>query len=205
MSGNPPAKEIELALRKLPIDPERESRLPGLVQLLAGFAGKVHGKTPAHFLDAGRGTVARELSALARAASRLADAVEGLHAPTVKVLANQGILLTTISVRTLRAVANVAGTAKVPRRRRRKSSRGRLPNLAVDAVTLMVAHAYQQLTGKRATRVINWDSGKPKGPFFELVSDVFAILCVKANRDAAIRKLAKRRKRRKRRKLVQKS
>jgi hypothetical protein len=71
--------KIEAAIRRLPILPDQQWRVPGLVRCLVLMIDGMGqgGKAPPHFRPANRETIERQLSALERRAADLADRLEG--------------------------------------------------------------------------------------------------------------------------------
>ena len=60
-------------------------------------------------------------------------------------------------------------------------------------VTLAAANAFTALTGREATRTVNGITGKSGGPFLEFLTELFAILGIKANAEYQARQLRRNR------------
>ena len=84
-------REIEKALRKLPIKRDQDWRVPSMVDALSNFAGKTNVQVPAKFLKVRRATAEKELKKLARLTDTLAVYLSTLHEPVIVALADQRV------------------------------------------------------------------------------------------------------------------
>lgn len=186
-------EQLEIALRRLPIGPEAKAQLPEMVTILASFKGKLNIRTPPHFLKIGKTRAKKELHKVSTLATSFADYVTTLHEPTVVALANQGLLTHQLE-RSLRSVAAAAAKASPGSMVSEKPVKGRPEKLGARAIAGVVAANYKALTGKKPTVSTDWRTGKMRGPFYELMSEIFRLLEVDASPEASIRNILKTRK-----------
>lgn len=179
--------DIEAAFRKLDIRAESERRLPGLVATFSALVGKVDVKTPAKFLPSGHAQAKRELRAIAKHAAALHTALGSAHEPTIFALADNGFLHHEIKADLLIRLARAASTAEP--RTTSAPVKGRPPNAGAAAIATLALGAYRDLTGKIPTLPTDPQTGLRYGPFLNLVTDLFSILKVTANPEAAARKV----------------
>jgi hypothetical protein len=93
-------------------------------------------------------------------------------------------LLTSHLIKVRAAALQAALMLAVRKGRRRKRGAGE--------VALEIARTYERLTGQLATVVTA--EGKPKGPFYELVAELFSVLKIEASAETQARSAARRRK-----------
>lgn len=205
---------IQAAYRKLSVLPEKESLILGKVSFLAQIEKGATGEPPIRYRLAGRAKVRSQLDDVAKAAEKLAEALEGLYAPSIAALADNGFLQLDVAaskkskvwvdgqqshrVKTYRlpellqelaTIARTADISAVPE----EQGKGRLPNNLAKSLGSVLAFDYHSLTGHRpivSTRN-NGVQDVPYGPFFDLVSEVFTILDVQAKPEHIAREAVK--------------
>lgn len=187
-------RELDRACRRLRLRPDAEARIPAIVSVLMDVALTSPGKTgelPAVFSPIGRKTCERELAVLTAAATRLADALEQLHEPTVLALAQVGFAA---SQRRglpdmLRAVGDQAKRADVSEVALR-SGRGRRPDRRSEAVARIAGSAYRSLTGKRPTYTTDPTTSRRSGNWPAFLQAIFAAIGIEGAGDHWARTVA---------------
>src|ERR1700761_8625665 len=144
------AKKIEVALRKLPILPEKEENLPSLIQLLGSFNNIGSGTLPSRYRGLGRVKTKEELDKFVTLAGKMTELLEGLHQPAVMLLADNGLWKLRLEWKNeLHSIANmvrkidVSDIPKIPKRTKPEEKRS-------QALANTLAYGYRMLTGKEA-------------------------------------------------------
>lgn len=193
--------ELEAAFRKLDIKPGVDSQLPVMVHTLSLIPKGGSGVAPPQFRLKGRGAVRKDLQEIAALAENLAGALDALSEPAIVALADGGLLqiqhrevavilgpngeraadaktydLQAV-LRKVSTIATSANLSDVPE----VQGRGRRRNNLATGVANILASYYFTLTGRTPAVATDPLSGKRIGPFFDLVSDVFFALQIKAS------------------------
>lgn len=171
--------ELEAAFRKLRFAPPAGAGIPyeaTMAAFVRGLAllGGPERPAPPHKQPASKRASAAELAAIARHAAALLHAIETAHAPACDALnvrdsslRGPGGLAT--QLRVLIVAATQADVSELPH-----SGMGRKRRHLAGKVSELVAFHYHGLTGKEPT--ITTHESKARGPFFDLITAVFAAL-----------------------------
>lgn len=172
---------IEAAFRRLPIKKDAERLVPSMVDLLDRMPSSLVPK-PSFETSAKTATI-KELDALERHASALADCLELLRGPAIDALAASGFIRQSALQGQLHQLAESARKAKesnVPDNETRGRRDGRLQSTVAE----ILAGNFRSLTGSRPTirtHAGNKAEGVAYGPFLELVRDVFGAMGITSN------------------------
>jgi len=141
--------------------------------LIASLALGHSGTAPNEFLDIGRQACQRELKAVRKLALRLAEAIDGLHEPSILALANVGITfprpMLSADVRRLVTAIDAIPLDKLLE----KAGRGRKTNNLSAGVTMLTAAAFTALTSKPPSLKWTSDNSKLVGPWADFLEKVF--------------------------------
>lgn len=205
---------LQDALAKLTVREEYRWSVPVVIQSLMQINTEAPENPVPNFSVKGRAAVRKELDDVASIAEKLVSHLDELCEPAFTALADGGLLqiqhrrasivLGSDGTRSssvenfdlqgvLRRVAEMARNARlddVPE----SQGRGRPSDGLVFAVSSILAADYSTLTGNAPTVATrnNGVQDVPYGPFFDLVSDVFAAIGIDASPEAAARAAVKR-------------
>jgi len=207
VSSPSPAVEIrnriEIALSRLPISDACNSLLPELTDFLVSALAKIHGQASSarRFRPIGLATTLRELASIARitdvagrrlssvSRQRIASATRSLHSPAIALLADVGVMRQDI-LRLDPAIVSlkIRNAIELAHQRRLASGRGRPPIIRAQAIAFLLFHTYTRLTGsapKGANKWVNVSDGDnpppPRGPFLDLLREVFDVFQISAS------------------------
>lgn len=193
---------IEQAIRELPGKKDRQ-RIKLAVAALTGIARppSVPIGNPLSFNNVGEPRVKRQLTSLTKLAdadlARLAKLTADLRAPVITLLADHGWLRQDRNPARAREAAMAAlrhvqsGRWEAP-----KADRGRPAKPRDDCITAIAAWHYKALTGKEPRRsrfgFFSADAGKPTGPFYRFLKEIFKAAGIATNPAAGIDRHRKR-------------
>lgn len=147
-------------------------------------------QSDAPFRKVGRTATQNELEKLASGLDRLANRVEKLHEPAIRVLAQQSIMRAMLGnpVQLRQIAANIrhADLSGIP------IIVPRGPELAVRRSTGLVqvlSYDFRNITGLCPTRAVR--DNKDYGRFFNLVTEIFLIFGIAESVDAAVQRVMK--------------
>jgi hypothetical protein len=139
--------------------------------------------------DKGYSTVKHELGRTIEKTLELAEEIGKLHSEALRALEHveaRGDLHPLLVKRTLLQFAEGAVQAyeQIPDGPSRK---GRTPKIRQREVAKYAIKVYESLTGRRAGRSTNADSGKPYGQLYDFLTKVFAVLGIEGSADAQLK------------------
>lgn len=180
------AQQIEAAFRKLKLLPDREMALKRAIENISSIDGEGEGTFPKKFSNANVEVTKTELKKLAALCKKLANHIEEMHAPAIIVMLDKDFRFK-LSAEILSTAANAEHALKnldqrlsslVPPEMLKTDKGGRRENSRAKATSALLAYLYKDLTGLRPTLTNDpiHETSKPKGPFFNLVEEVFKIL-----------------------------
>ena len=186
-------KSIKNALRRLSLLPDVEAsgRLERAIStLLLVCAPAPPRRRPNAFTQGTEAMRTAELAELVELATRLADALDGLHGGAIDGLARKLGGLNLFGLADLnRTLAHAAKTAPLPPMS--KSGRGAAERLHARGITKVARAEYFALTGRKATytRPPDQGVGKPSGPILGLLNALYEVAGVQASAEWQIRNL----------------
>lgn len=180
------AQQVEAAFRKVNLLPDSEMALKHAVENISSIDGEGKGTFPKKFSNANAAVTETELRKLVELSKKLANHIEEMHAPAITVMLDKDFRF-----RFLAEIRSTAANAEyslknldqllsslVPPEMLKADKGGRRENSRAKATSEILAYFYIKLTGKRPTLTNDpiHETSKPKGPFFNLVEEVFKIL-----------------------------
>jgi hypothetical protein len=180
------AEQIEAAFRKFDLLPDSEMALKRAVENISSINGEGKGTFPKKFSNADVNVTKTELRKLVALSKKLADHIEEMHAPAITVMLDKDFRFK-LSAEIRSTAANAESSLKnldhllsslVPPEMLKTDKGGRRENSRAKATSTILAYYYKNLTGLRPTITNDptHEKSKPKGPFFNLVEEVFRIL-----------------------------
>ena len=181
--------QLAQAFNRLTIKPDQRHLIPNLVDALLPMAGKTNISLPARYKRVGGVTIRKELQKLVRLIAALHAHLDSLHEPSIVALADCHLLLPTFMVELKRAAkaANVSTLASdaILREAPKNNGKGRPQNRVANRIASILAEKYKSLTLKTPTITVDVNDNSARGPYLQLVTDVFKALGVKASAEAA--------------------
>jgi hypothetical protein len=183
------AEQIEAAFRKLTLLPNCETALKWAINSIEDIDSNGNGNRPKNFSKADAKVTEAELQKLSDLANKLAGHIEALHEPAITVMLDWSVRI--------RLVGDLRSTAKKAAFSHahidtllpiltdpsmiKKDEGGRRENTRAKAMCEILAHCYKLLTGSKPTLIRDGmsDDSSPKGPFFNLVEDIFKVMGLK--------------------------
>ena len=186
-------KSIKNALRRLSLLPDVEAsgRLERAIStLLLVCAPAPPRRRPNAFTQGTEAMRTAELAELVELATRLADALDGLHGGAIDALARKLGGLDLFGLADLnRTLAHAAKTASLPPMS--ESGRGAAKKPRAQGIARVARAEYASLTGRKATYTEPKDrgTGEPSGPFFDLLNTLYEVAGIQASAEWQIKQM----------------
>lgn len=190
-------RAIEAAFRQLPLLPNKDALLQSAVDLILSGSATRTDTARAPYTAVGPRKTKAELDRLIYLMEELADQLVHLHQPAIGALADAGLWRLRVEMpKNLQAIVKrVQGIdqKKMPA----PPKGGRPANNCAHAIASIAALYYRLLTGKRPTRRFDpyFERQSSRGPFVELLGDIYAVLDLEVNAEqyarAAIARMRK--------------
>jgi hypothetical protein len=174
------------------VDPEFSRKVA--VQHIVGIASaskNVRKTRPEAFRWLGEAETRRELEKIRKAAAKLADAIESMHATTIGALANRGVMRSALpSPATLRELAAAYAAATPPVIDPALTKKGRPGNALETGLATVLRRYFEDLTGKNADKAHAWERGSGFEPFAREVLIAIGVDSIRAETaiNAALRR-----------------
>jgi hypothetical protein len=167
---------IEAAFNRLNLSAGTNERVRCAVATLVQIAMSAPNRRPGDAAAPAR-RKKKQLTALAKAASDFVQAIDDLPEASIALSETKFLVraeprewaLETAELARQRADAIAIKTSTKP------------PKIVARLIAACLAHEFEALTGKRATKITDPVTGKLRGPFFDLVTDVFAAMNIHAS------------------------
>jgi hypothetical protein len=189
------AAALRAACRQLTTRDDASAQIERFVWTMVNLARNVHSqaRTPQHAVSVvGKAACERELRSVNRHARALAEALDGLHEPTILALAhvrfNSAVRVKLPAM--LRQLADLAERAVIEDQPC-NAGRGAKPHSLAHGIARLTGHAYRDLSGRRPTYTSDPGTSARRGAWPDFLEAVFLAIGVTGYGDRLVRLIAK--------------